>query len=134
MVPIYCVVQKVCKVCNKIPFEKMFKYFLPHNDDFTCNISIEPVDYCGYRQYVFENNNDTVVHLLIDLMMQQQKCVWIAHNGGRFDSLFLLRHQLVEKKIIPESVMNRNQAQNNPSKSFCHDNISKNIRMIAFIS
>ncbi len=35
--------------------------------------------------------------------------MWVAHNGGRFDSIFLLRELLVKKQIIPELVMNGNK-------------------------
>jgi hypothetical protein len=35
--------------------------------------------------------------------------VWIAHNGGRFDSVFLLRELLTKRNIIPKLIMNGNK-------------------------
>jgi hypothetical protein len=87
MVPFYCVVQKVCQNCNEKPFIKTYTHFLPHPSDTHCDISavIETVECCGYRQYVFEKNNDDIVDDLVNFMFEQPKnSVWIAHNGGAF--------------------------------------------------
>ncbi|CAB3976760.1 DNA polymerase [Paramuricea clavata] len=107
MIPFYCVVQKVCDVCDEKPFVKNYEHFLPHPSESFTDISIEPVPCCGYRQYVFEKNNDDIVSDLVDFMMTQPKnSVWVAHNGGRFDSIFLMRELLVHRKLVPTVVMN----------------------------
>ena len=108
MIPFYCVVQKVCRKCEKIPFHKNFEYFLPDMDYIT-DLSIDPVDCCGYRQFVFDCNNDDVTSRLAQFMLEQKNSVWIAHNGGRFDTIFLLKYLLTEKNLIPETVMNGNK-------------------------
>ncbi|CAB3978337.1 DNA polymerase [Paramuricea clavata] len=107
MIPFYCVVQKVCDVCDEKPFVKNYEHFLPHPTEPFTDISVEPVLCCGYRQYVFEKNNDDIVPDLVDFMMLQPKnSVWVAHNGGRFDSIFLMRELLVHRKLVPNVVMN----------------------------
>ncbi len=64
---------------------------------------------CGHQQYVFERNNDSIVSEFVDFMLKQPKnSVWVAHNGGRFDRIFLLRELLVNKKV-PETIMNGNK-------------------------
>ncbi|CAB4036310.1 DNA polymerase [Paramuricea clavata] len=64
----------------------------------------------GYRQYVFENSNENIVNILIDFMLDQpEDSVWIAHNGGRFDSVFLLRELLTKRGIVPKLIMNGNK-------------------------
>jgi hypothetical protein len=105
MVPFYAVVQKVCHECDEKPFEKTYDYFLPHPDNYNCDIAIEPVPCCGYRQYVFEKNNACITKEFVDFMYAQPKnSVWVAHNGGRFDTVFLLRELLVERKIVPQCI------------------------------
>ncbi|CAB3980304.1 DNA polymerase [Paramuricea clavata] len=107
MIPFYCVVQKVCDACDEKPFVKNYEHFLPHPSESFTDISVEPVPCCGYRQYVFEKNNDDIVSDLLDFMMTQPKnSVWVAHNGGRFDSIFLMRELLVHRKLVPTVVMN----------------------------
>ena len=65
---------------------------------------------CGYRQYVFEKGNDDIVEELDDFMLAQpEDSVWVAHNGGRFDTVFLLRELLVKRKIVPQVIMNGNK-------------------------
>ena len=46
---------------------------------------------------------------LVEFIFQQRDSVWIAHNGGRFDVIFLLCNLLLEKKLVPETVMNGNK-------------------------
>ena len=82
MIPFYCVIQKVCTLCDEKPFVKTYEHFLPHPSEPRCDISVEPVPCCDYRQYVFENNNKDIVKDLMDFMMAQPKgSVWVVHNG-----------------------------------------------------
>ncbi|CAB3977264.1 DNA polymerase [Paramuricea clavata] len=107
MIPFYCVVQKVCDVCDQKPFVKNYEHFLPHPSEPFVDISVDAVPCCGYRQYVFDKNNDDIVADLVDFMMTQPKnSVWVAHNGGRFDSIFLMRELLIHRKIVPTLIMN----------------------------
>ncbi|CAB4013527.1 DNA polymerase [Paramuricea clavata] len=106
-IPFYCVVQKVCDACDEKPFVKNYEHFLPHPTEAYVDISVESVPCCGYRQYVFEKNNESIAEDLVDFMMQQPKnSVWVAHNRGRFDSIFLMRELLIRRKIVPNVVMN----------------------------
>ncbi|CAB3985445.1 DNA polymerase, partial [Paramuricea clavata] len=110
MVPFYAVVQKVCSQCDEKEFVRSQDNFLPHPTIKHCDNSVEPVPCCMHRQYVFENNNEDVTELLIDFMFAQaNNSVWIAHNGGRFDNIFLLRELLVKKGVVPHTVMNGNK-------------------------
>ncbi|CAB3977643.1 DNA polymerase [Paramuricea clavata] len=110
MIPFYAVIQKVCQLCDEKPFVKNYEHFLPHPEDATCDISVECVPCCGYRQYVLEKQNDCITKQFVDFMYAQPKnSVWIAHNGGRFDTVFLLRELLVERKIVPQCIMNGNK-------------------------
>lgn len=93
----------------KFLLKKTFKFYLPHPKIKFCDISIEPVNCCEYCQYVFENNNDNVLLDLVDFMLEQWNSVSITHNRGQFDTIFLLRHLLIEKSLTPESVMNGNK-------------------------
>ena len=53
MIPFYCVVQKVCIHCDRIEFVRESECFLAHDTLPFCDVSIKPVECCGYRQYVF---------------------------------------------------------------------------------
>jgi hypothetical protein len=107
MVPFYCVIQKVCTQCDEKPFVKTYEHFLPHPEIAHCDISVESVTCCGYRQYVFEKNNEDIVGELVDFMIAQPpNSAWVAHNGGRFDNIFLLHELLVGRKIVPKVIMN----------------------------
>jgi hypothetical protein len=107
MVPFYCVIQKVCNMCDQKPFVKTFEGFLPHPNKPYCDISVKPVPCCNYRQYVFEKDNDDIVKDLVDFMLAQpENSVWVAHNGGRFDNIFLLHELLVNHKIVLNLIMN----------------------------
>jgi uncharacterized protein YprB with RNaseH-like and TPR domain len=71
---------------------------------------VESVECCGYRQYVLEKQNECITKAFVDFMYACPKnSVWIAHNGGRFDTVFLLRKLLVERKIVPQCIMNGNK-------------------------
>jgi hypothetical protein len=111
MVPFYAVVQKVCEHCDQNDFEHVHEGFVPHVTRKHCDTSVKTVPCCGYRQYVFENNNENIVEMLLDFMFSQtaSNSVWIAHNGGRFYSVFLLRELLVKRGIVPQVVMNGNK-------------------------
>ena len=44
---------------------------------------------------------------LVDFMIAQPpNSAWVAHNGGRFDNIFLLHELLVGRKIVPKVIMN----------------------------
>ena len=76
MVPFYCVIQKVCTQCDEKPFIKNYEHFLPHPADLYCDISVETVPCCEYRQYVFEKNSEDIVKDLVDFIMAQpNKCM-----------------------------------------------------------
>ncbi|CAB3984018.1 DNA polymerase [Paramuricea clavata] len=110
MVPFYAVVQKVCSKCDEKEFVRSQDNFLPHPTIKHCDNSVEPVACCMHRQYVFENNNEDITELLISFMFAQtSNSVWIAHNGGHFDNIFLLRELLVKKGVVPHTVMNGNK-------------------------
>jgi hypothetical protein len=110
MIPFYCVVQKVCTLCDEKPFVRKGEEFQASETDKRCDTSVERVPCCGHRQYVFENNNANIVADLVDFMyLQKKNSVWVAHNGGRFDSVFLLRELLIERNIVPKVIMNGNQ-------------------------
>jgi hypothetical protein len=111
MVPFYAVVQKVCEHCDEKSFEYLHENFVPHGTHEHCDTSVKRVPCCGYRQYVFENNNGDIVEMLLDFMFSEtnDSSVWIAHNGGRFDSVFLLRELLVKRGIVPKVIMNGNK-------------------------
>ena len=87
MVPFYCVVQKVCKKCENIEFKKGEK---------------NNVDCCSQREFIFEEKNDAapIVDQLCEFIILQENSVWIAHNGGRFDTIFIFKF-LLEKKKFP---------------------------------
>lgn len=114
-----------CDTCyKKVPRKNI--HFLPHPSDTHCDISavIETVECCGYRQYVFEKNNDDIVDDLVNFMFEQPKnSVWIAHNGGRFDTVFLLHELLVKCKIVPKVIMNGN-------KIMCMELEERNLKVI----
>ncbi|CAB3982341.1 DNA polymerase [Paramuricea clavata] len=110
MIPFYCVVQKVCVQCDEKPFEKIKEAFEPVPDEPHADASVQPVICCGYRQYVFEKNNACITADLVDFMYAQERnSVWVAHNGGRFDTIFLLRELLIERNVVPQTIMNGNK-------------------------
>ena len=124
MVPFYCVVQKVCAQCDEKPFIKTYEHFLPHPTDSRCDILVDTVDCCWLRQYVLEKNKDDIVDDLVDFMLEQPKnSVWVANNGGRFDSIFLLWELLVQRKIVPKVIMNGN-------KIMCMELEEQNLKVI----
>ncbi|CAB3989903.1 DNA polymerase, partial [Paramuricea clavata] len=70
---------------TRVNEQKMMENFIPHPTLKHCDSSVEPVSCCGHRH------------------------VWIAHNGGRFDNIFLLRELLVKRNIVPHTIMNGNK-------------------------
>ena len=97
MVPFYCIVQKVCKKCENIEFKKGEK---------------NNVECCGEREFIFEeeeNELSSVVDRLCEFILLQENSVWIAHNGGRFDTIFIFKFLLEKKKIFPLSIMTGNK-------------------------
>ena len=92
MIPFYCIVQKVCKKCENIEFKKGEK---------------NEVECCGIREFIFEETNggEPVVDMLCEFIILQENSVWIAHNGGRFDTVFIFKFLLEKKKICPQSIM-----------------------------
>jgi hypothetical protein len=110
MIPFYAVVQRVCDQCDEKEFVKLDENFIAHPTLKHCDSSVEMVSCCGYRQYIFENNNEDITEMLINFMfLQTTNSVWIAHNGGRFDNIFLLRELLVRRNIVPRTIMNGNK-------------------------
>ena len=87
IIPFYCVVQKVCKKCENTEFKKG---------------ESNNTDCCGQREFIFEEKNDAepVVVQLCEFIILQENSVWIAHNGGRFDTIFIFKFLLEEKKIF----------------------------------
>ena len=124
MIPFYAVIQKVCHLCDEKPFVRNSEFFLPHPADPLCDISVECVPCCGYRQYVLEKQNGCITKEFIDFMYAQARnSVWIAHNGGRFDSVFLLRELLVERNVVPKCIMSGN-------KIMCMELEDRNLKVI----
>ena len=109
MIPFYCVVQKVCVKCDQKEFVTLTESSKKTDDVKFADGCVERADCCGYRQYVFENNSESVVDDLIDFIFEQPNSVWIAHNGSRFDAVFLLRNVLIKKNLVPPVVMNGNK-------------------------
>ncbi|CAB3982959.1 DNA polymerase [Paramuricea clavata] len=110
MIPFYCVVQKVCVECDEKPFVKTNENFEPVLDIQYADGSVQPVICCGYRQYIFENDNACITKDLVDFMYAQERnSVWVGHNGGRFDNVFLLRELLIQRNIVPQTIMNGNK-------------------------
>ena len=109
MIPFYCVVQKVCVRCDQKEFVALSESSKKTGDVKFADANVEPVDCCSYRQYVFENDGESVVDDLIDFIFEQTNSVWVAHNGSRFDTVFLLRNVLIKKNLVPHVVMNGNK-------------------------
>ena len=96
MIPFYCVVQKVCKKCENVEFKK-------NENNYT--------ECCGDREFIFEEkeNEKSVVNQLCEFILLQENSVWIAHNGGRFDTIFIFKFLLEEEKIFPDTIMSGNK-------------------------
>jgi hypothetical protein len=83
MIPFYCVVQKVCVICDQTPFNKNFEYFYLIPITFTAICPSTPLTVVGTDNMFLKKNNDNIVSDLVSFMFEQPKnCVWIAHNGG----------------------------------------------------
>ena len=65
---------------------------------------------------------DIVEDLMNFIMLQPKGSVWVAHNGGRFDNIFLM-HELVKRQIVPRVIMNG-------SKIMCIDLEERNLKII----
>ena len=91
MIPFYCVIGKVCKQCENIPFKKGEK---------------NEVECCGQREFIFEETigGKLLIDQLCKFIILQENSVWIAHNGGRFDTIFIFKF-LMENNIFPEAIM-----------------------------
>jgi hypothetical protein len=60
----------------------------------------------------------------MDFIMSEPKgSVWVAHNGGRFDNIFLMRELLVQRKIVPKVIMNG-------SRIMCMELEERNLKII----
>ena len=67
-------------------FYKNFQYCLP-DMDYLADLSIDPVGVCGYRQFVFDCDNDDVTSQLVQFMIEQRNSVCTEINGGRCDTI-----------------------------------------------
>ena len=85
MVPFYCVVQNVCKKCERIEFKN---YSFEVQDKLEC---------CGVREFVFDR--DDVVNGKCEFILLQKHSVWVAHNSGRFDTIFIFKFLSEQKQI-----------------------------------
>ena len=52
---------------------------------------------CGVREFVFED--DDVVNELCAFILLRKNSVWVAHNGGRFDTIFIFKFLSEQKQI-----------------------------------
>ena len=57
------------------------------------------------------------------IMVQPKGSVWVAHNGGRFDNIFLMHELLVKRQIVPRVIMSGN-------KIMCIDLEERNLKII----
>ena len=72
---------------------KKINYSFEEQDELEC---------CGVREFVFVNE-------LCEFILLQKNSVWVAHNGGRFDTIFILKFLLEQKQIYPETIMHGNK-------------------------
>ena len=112
MILFYGIVQRMCRKCDKHPFE------ISDEDEDRNESEDEFVDFkikrtkdcaCGYRQFVFDNQGESIIPDFVRFLFQQNDSVWIAHNGSRFDTIFLLRHIIQSKYLVPDVIMNGNK-------------------------
>ena len=64
---------------------------------------------CGMDDWTYFEGENTDVDFgqyFLSIAEKSHKSRWFAHNGSRFDSLFLLRYLVCEKKLIPKVIMN----------------------------
>ena len=89
--PYYASVFKFCNVCMNDLARKL---------EYGC-CEIDP-------WYFFEGKDTDILfgNFFLEIANQNVKSKWFAHNGSRFNSLFLLRFLVCEKNVIPDVVMN----------------------------
>ena len=94
----YCVVNVVCKKCKDVPFD---------------SDGSDVQRYCGCRVEIFSGDEciDQFCEYMIE-MDKKCKSIWMAHNGARFDTLFIRRWMLSKFNIIVRVVMNGNKILN----------------------
>lgn len=49
---------------------------------------------------MFDENEDDINAVFGEFLVQQQNCIWVAHNGSRFHTVFLLKFLIETKNII----------------------------------
>ena len=104
LTPYYCVVEKVCLKCE--------------NQEFETNELKNNVGCCGKRRYVFQG--DGVLDDFLEFMFSQNNSVWIAHNGSRFDTVFILDWLMNKKGVTtPNVIMSGNKIMKLEYQS-CH--------------
>ena len=75
-VPYFCVLERVCKHCKEILFER-------DDDGYVKNVPC-----CGQGQFVFEGD-DTIDAFCEFIFSTLVSSVWVAHNTARFDCVCL---------------------------------------------
>ena len=89
--PYYGCVYKFCNICMDDCYRKM---------EYLC---------CGMNDWIcFEgkDTDDLFGQYFLDVANGDVKSRWFAHNGSRFDTLFLLRFLVCKKNLIPKVIMN----------------------------
>ena len=89
--PYFVAVYKFCNVCM---------------DDYSTKLEYQC---CGMNDWTYFEDENTDVNFgqfFLSIADKGYKSRWFAHNGLRFDSLFLLRYLVCEKKLIPKVIMN----------------------------
>ena len=87
-IPYYCVVHKFCNLCMDKEEKKS--------------------ECCKDEWYYFEGENTLVEFgdFFLERSGRVVKSKWYAHNGSKFDSLFLLRFLVCSKSLEPNVIMN----------------------------
>ena len=89
--PYYVSVFKFCNICMNDMARKL---------EYEC---------CEIDTWHFFEGKDTRImfgNFFFEIAEQKTKSRWFAHNGSRFDSLFLLRFLVCDKNVIPNVIMN----------------------------
>ena len=64
---------------------------------------------CTFNDWIFFEGSNTINEFgnyFIEKADSKTKSRWFAHNGLKFDTLFLLRYLVCMRKLIPKVIMN----------------------------
>ena len=87
-------------------FAAIYKFCHVSMDEYTRKLEYQCCTMDDWVYFEGENTDMSFGEYFLTIANKNFKSRWFAHNGSKFDTLFLLCYTVCEKKLIPKVVMN----------------------------